>query len=133
MVFAPLTPSAIQFASWITFDVAQDLLAKTGLKLEELKTKSRDPGFRAFPMKDGTLSASGEVKATPFKSHNVLAQLKGKSEPNEDILYGAHWDANGQNGPDKSGDGIRNGAVDNATGTAEVLELAVEAQEVVHR
>ncbi len=124
MVPAPLQPSAIQFSSWITLDVAQDLLTKTGLKLEDLKTKSRDPAFRAFPMKDATLSAAGEIKATPFKSHNVLAQRKGKTQPNEYILYGAHWDANGQNGPDKTGDGIRNGAVDNATGTAEVLELA---------
>jgi Zn-dependent M28 family amino/carboxypeptidase len=40
------------------------------------------------------------------------------------VLYGAHWDANGRNGPDAHGDGIRNGAVDNATGTAEVLEIA---------
>ncbi len=124
MVFAPLNPSAIQFSSWITLDVAQKLLTETGLKLEDLKTKSRDPAFRAFAMKDASLSATGEIKATPFKSHNVLAQLKGKSQPNEYILYGAHWDANGQNGPDKTGDGIRNGAVDNATGTAEVLELA---------
>ncbi|MBA2623226.1 MAG: M28 family peptidase, partial [Chthoniobacterales bacterium] len=37
---------------------------------------------------------------------------------------GAHWDANGQNGPDKTGDAIRNGAIDNATGTSEVLEIA---------
>jgi Zn-dependent M28 family amino/carboxypeptidase len=40
------------------------------------------------------------------------------------VLYGAHWDANGRNGPDAKGDPIRNGAVDNATGTAEVLEIA---------
>ncbi len=124
MVFTPLTPSTVQFASWITLDVAQKLLTETGLKLEDLKTMSRDPAFRAFAMKDATLSAAGEIKATPFKSHNVLAQLKGQTQPNEYILYGAHWDANGQNGPDKTGDGIRNGAVDNATGTAEVLELA---------
>ena len=43
MVFAPLTHSTVQFSSWITLDVAQDLLAKTGLQLDELKPKSRDP------------------------------------------------------------------------------------------
>ncbi|MEO7725349.1 MAG: hypothetical protein ABIU29_11810 [Chthoniobacterales bacterium] len=68
MVVAPLNPSAIQFARWITLDVAQDLLAKTGLKLGELKTKSRDPAFRAFAMKDATLSAAGEIKATPLRA-----------------------------------------------------------------
>ena len=40
------------------------------------------------------------------------------------MLYGAHWDANGQGAPDAQGDDIRNGAVDNATGTAELLEVA---------
>lgn len=40
------------------------------------------------------------------------------------MIYGAHWDANGKGAPDASGDDIRNGAVDNATGTAELLEVA---------
>ncbi len=44
--------------------------------------------------------------------------------PTNIVLYGAHWDANGHNGPDRTGDTIRNGAVDNATGTAELLEVA---------
>jgi len=53
-------------------------------------------------------------------SHNVIARLPGTSRAGEYVLYGAHWDANGRNGPDGRGDGFRNGAVDNATGTAEV-------------
>ena len=39
-------------------------------------------------------------------------------------MYGAHWDANGRNGPDSTGDAIRNGAVDNGIGTAELLAVA---------
>ncbi len=54
----------------------------------------------------------------------MLAKITGTTRPGEFVLYGAHWDANGQNGRDKKGDDIRNGAVDNATGTAEVLEIA---------
>ena len=122
--FAPLVPSALKFSGYISVEAANDLFKKAGLTLPELKVRARDSGFRAFPLKDATLSVTGELKATPFVSHNVLAQIKGGSRPNECILYGAHWDANGQNGPDKTGDGIRNGAVDNATGTAEVLEIA---------
>ncbi len=124
MVLGPLQPSGLKLSGWLAGDAAEELLKKTGLTLSELKERARQPGFRAFPLKDAFLSASGEVKATPFISRNVIARLPGTTRPNEYILYGAHWDANGRNGPDKAGDEIRNGAVDNATGTAEVMEIA---------
>jgi len=123
-VLAPLKPSAMQLSGWLRRDVAEDLLKRTGHELAALKGRARDPGFRAFALDGATLSASGEVRATEFVSHNVIARLPGASRPGEYVLYGAHWDANGRNGPDARGDGIRNGAVDNATGTAEVLEIA---------
>jgi Zn-dependent M28 family amino/carboxypeptidase len=124
MVLAPLQPSALQFAGWLRRDVALAALAQCGLQLETLKRQARSPSFRAFPIAGALLSASGELVATDFVSHNVIARLPGTKRPNEYVLYGAHWDANGRNGPDASGDGIRNGAVDNATGTATVLEIA---------
>lgn len=123
-VLAPLKPSAMQVSGWLRRDVAVDLLARVGLELETLKRRAREPSFRAFALKDASLSASGEVRATEVISHNVIARLPGTSRPGEYVMYGAHWDANGRNGPDARGDGIRNGAVDNATGTAEVLEIA---------
>ncbi len=124
MTVAPLNPSNLKLTGWIAGDVANDLLKRVKLDLPQLKARARDPKFRAFPLGDASLSASGDLKATPFTSHNVLAKLTGTSRPNEFVLYGAHWDANGQNGPDQTGDAIRNGAVDNATGTSEVLEIA---------
>lgn len=123
-VLAPLKPSPMQLSGWLRRDVAMDLLARVGLELEALKRQAREPSFRAFPIQGATLSASGEVRATDVVSHNVIARLPGASRPGEYVLYGAHWDANGRNGPDDRGDGFRNGAVDNATGTAEVLEIA---------
>jgi len=123
-VLAPLKPSAMQLSGWLRRDVAEDLLERVGLELEALKRRAREPSFRAFEMEGATLSASGEVRVTDVVSHNVIARLPGASRPGEYVLYGAHWDANGRNGPDAGGDGIRNGAVDNATGTAEVLEIA---------
>jgi Zn-dependent M28 family amino/carboxypeptidase len=124
LVLAPLKPSPMQLGGWLRRDVATDVLARLDLELEALKRQSRDPGFRAFALQGATLSASGEVRTTDVVSHNVIARLPGTSRPGEYVLYGAHWDANGRNGPDARGDGIRNGAVDNATGTAEVLEIA---------
>jgi Zn-dependent M28 family amino/carboxypeptidase len=49
--------------------------------------------------------------------------LPGALRPAEYVLYGAHWDANGRNGP-LDGDAIRNGAIDNAAGTAAMIEVA---------
>jgi len=121
---APLKPSSLVLSGWLRGDVAADLLARTGLELGELKRRARDPTFRAFAMRDASLSAAGEIVATEVVSHNVLAKLRGASRPDEYVLYGAHWDANGRGVPDDRGDAIRNGAVDNATGTAEVLEIA---------
>lgn len=123
-VLAPLKPSPMQLSGWLRRDVAVDLLTRVGLELDALKRQAREPAFRAFPLQGATLSASGEVRATDVVSHNVIARLPGTSRAGEYVLYGAHWDANGRNGPDGHGDGFRNGAVDNATGTAEVLEIA---------
>ncbi len=123
-VLAPLKASTLQLSAWLRLDVAHDVLARSGLELESLKRQSRVSTFRAYAIPEATLSASGELEATEVMSHNVLAKVTGASRPGEYVLYGAHWDANGRNGGNGKGDEIRNGAVDNATGTAEVLEIA---------
>lgn len=123
MAPAPLGVSAVRFSGWLQRDVAVALLQRHGLTLDALKKRARAPGFRAFALDDSTITVTGTIRATPVVSHNVVARLPGTTRANETVLYGAHWDANGMNGP-VAGDGIRNGAVDNATGTAEVLAIA---------
>lgn len=123
-VSGPLAPSPLKFFGYIAVDVAGEIFKACGTDLAALKTRARDSHFRAFPLDGAALSVAGDLKTTPVVSHNVLGQIKGRARPGEYVMYGAHWDANGNNGPDKSGDAIRNGAVDNATGTAEVLEIA---------
>ena len=124
MVLTPLSPSpAFVLSGWLRGDVAADLLGHAGLDLATLKVRARDPHFRAFLLDGATLTATGDLKATPILSHNVVGKLPGARRADEYVLYGAHWDANGKNGP-VAGDGIRNGAVDNATGTSEVIEIA---------
>lgn len=124
MVIAPLKPSPnFMLSGWIRNDVAVELLGHAGLDLARLKVRARDPTFRAFSLGDATVTADGSLTATPTLSHNVIGKLPGTRRPDETVLYGAHWDANGKNGP-VAGDGIRNGAVDNATGTAEIIEIA---------
>ncbi|PSJ43623.1 peptidase M28 [Sphingomonas deserti] len=124
MGYAPLAPSAMKLTGWLSRDRSLSLLRDLGLDLARLKQEARQPAFRARPLAGASLAARGEIKATPFTSRNVIARLTGAERPDEIVLYGAHWDANGRNGADRSGDTIRNGAIDNATGTAELLEVA---------
>jgi Zn-dependent M28 family amino/carboxypeptidase len=124
MSFAPLSASTLKFSGWLPLPLGTELLASAGLTLADAKARARAPGFTAMPLAGATLSAQGELKATLVTSHNVIGILPGTARPAEVVLYGAHWDANGSNGPDATGDGIRNGAIDNATGTAELLEVA---------
>ena len=122
--YAPLQASPLGFSGLLRREVAVSILSDLGFSLAALKVRARNPRFRAFPLGRATLSVAGAANATPFVSQNVLAKIRGASRPQEDVMYGAHWDANGHNGPDASGDIDRNGAVDNATGTAELLEVA---------
>jgi Zn-dependent M28 family amino/carboxypeptidase len=124
MAIAPFVPSpTFQLSGWLRRDLAIALLGRAGLDLDTLKTRARDPKFRAFPLAGATLTAEGSLKATAVTSHNVVGKLPGTTHPDQYVLYGAHWDANGRNGP-VNGDGIRNGAIDNATGTSEMIEVA---------
>jgi Zn-dependent M28 family amino/carboxypeptidase len=117
----PALPNS--FNGLVRKDVAESLLRRSGYELSQLKAMAREPGFRAFPLKM-TVTADFNVGARDVVSHNVVARLPGRLRPSEVVLYGAHWDANGKGAPDALGDAIRNGAVDNATGTAELLEVA---------
>lgn len=124
IAFAPLPQSSLGFSAILRREVAVAMLRQLGLSLPSLKVRARNPRFRAFALRGASLSVAGANRATPFISQNVIGKLRGAASPDEYVLYGAHWDANGHNGPDSSGDSIRNGAVDNATGTAELIEVA---------
>ena len=113
----------MRFSSWIERGLGTRLLAAVGLDLASAKAAARKPDFRARPL-PATASAAGRLTATAFTSYNVVGKLKGAARADEAVLFGAHWDANGQGVPDASGDAIRNGAIDNATGTAELIEVA---------
>ena len=117
---------------WVTVDTARNLFADGGLDFEEMKRAARTPGFTPVDM--GDLTASGEITQTVSRaeSRNVLGMLEGESEPEEYMLFTAHWDHLGKKSGEKEGqptqdfyrDQIYNGAVDNATGVAGLLEIA---------
>ena len=109
---------------WIQRDVAVELLRAAGQDFEALKRQARTAEFRPVTLGNATFSASYTVRRATIRSRNVLGRLPGRTHPNETVLYGAHWDHLGVGAPDARGDSIYNGAVDNATGIAALLELA---------
>ena len=114
----------LKVASWIHFDVARQLAASAGLDLNKMMLDARSRDFRplALPV---TLKAHMVSKIRPFASNNVIAMLPG-SDPrlrSEAVLFTAHYDHLGIR-PEMPGDNIYNGADDNATGCAILLELA---------
>jgi len=108
--------------SWITRDSAEALFAKAGLKLADLYKRAQTPGFVAVPL-PLRASTAMQLESSEVVSRNVAAILPGSEVPEEVFIYTAHWDHFGTD-PKLEGDGIYNGAFDNATGTAGLLELA---------
>lgn len=119
----PLKASPI-LESWISYDFAKELFKSAGLDLDAEKKAARSKGFAAKELKNVTLSGDFAVKTETIKSHNVIGILKGKKNPDEFIVYGAHWDHLGIGLPDAKGDKIYNGALDNGTGVASLIEMA---------
>jgi Zn-dependent M28 family amino/carboxypeptidase len=108
--------------SWITRDVAVALFKDAGLDFEAEKKKAQGRDFQPVELKGATFSADFKVKPEVIVSKNVVGVLPGKTHPDEYVIYSGHWDHLGVGQPDARGDTIYNGAVDNATGVAAVIE-----------
>ena len=109
---------------WMQRELAVSLFERAGLDFEAEKRRAQTAAFAPVALGDATLSASFAVKRDQVVTRNVIGRLEGAKRPDETVIYSAHWDAYGIGVPDAQGDGIRHGAVDNATGVAAVIELA---------
>jgi Zn-dependent M28 family amino/carboxypeptidase len=110
--------------SWITTDRAKELFTAGGQDFDALKKAAVTKEFKPVTL---TAKANFDIKNTlrEIDSNNVVAKLEG-SDPtlkNEYVIYSAHWDHLGRD-PKLQGDQIYNGALDNASGTAALLEIA---------
>ena len=108
---------------WISGDAAETLFADAGLDLAQLRAAAGKRGFKAVKLGDDRLEATLKSRIRQSQSRNVVARLRGSTRPDEAIVYTAHWDHLGTH-PEEPGDNIYNGAIDNATGVAGVLEIA---------
>ena len=107
---------------WLTAEAARKLFAGAGIELEDAYKMANKAGFRAVPL-DATLSVDLASTTASKTSRNVIGVLPGKARADEAVLYMAHWDHLGRH-EGEEGDAIYNGAVDNATGVAGILEIA---------
>lgn len=107
---------------WITEGAANRLFAAAGYD-STLLIDANKRGFKSVPL-NLKVSTSMKVKSTYNKSYNVIGKITGSKYPNEVVIYSAHWDHLGVGRPDATNDSIYNGALDNASGTAGLLELA---------
>jgi len=116
---------ALKYAGWISKDIAEQLFRNAGLDLTKMTEAAASRDFKPVPLGvhfTGTVAS----KIRSFETSNVVARLPG-SDPklrDEAVLYTAHHDHLGIGTPDKSGDTIYNGAIDNASGCAVLLDMA---------
>jgi len=114
--------SRVAVEGWVNKEVATEIFANAGLDFSAMKAKAAKGSFHA---EMGELTATVAVKNTVKKSisYNFIATLPGSSTPDEHILYTAHWDHLGKDSS-LEGDQVYNGAVDNASGTGALIEVA---------
>jgi Zn-dependent M28 family amino/carboxypeptidase len=110
--------------SWITLDQAKKLFAAAGKNFDEMKKAAVKKDFHPVSL-NGIADFTLENQIREFKSHNVIGKLEGSDPQKKDdyIIYSAHWDHLGRDTHLK-GDQIYNGALDNASGVASMLEIA---------
>ena len=115
----------LQFRSWVTDDAAHRLMKLAGQDLDALRAKAATRDFQPVKLElKGKINLKSEVKRVA--APNVVGVIEG-SDPqlrNEYVVYSAHWDHLGVGAPNKNGDTIYNGALDNASGVAVVLAIA---------
>ena len=122
---ASLDDAIKRAGTWVTDDAARRLMRLAGQDLDALRRQAASRDFRPVNLNlKGAINLRSEVKRVG--APNVVAALAGSDPKLRDqyVVFSAHWDHLGIGLPDANGDRIYNGALDNATGVAHVLEQA---------
>ncbi len=114
----------LKVSGWIEGSAAAALVEAGGQDLVALGAAASKGGAKPVALEGVRFSAGFGNRMGRVRSSNVLASIKGSTKPNEFVLVCAHWDHLGTREGSSQEDNIYNGAVDNASGTAAMLELA---------
>jgi len=124
----PNGPTPTGMVGWMSLDVARATLASAGLDFDELKARAATRAFNA--VETGiTVAAHVESSVRSVETRNVVGLIRGSERPDEWITVSSHYDHFGV-GEAVDGDSIFNGAYDNASGTAMLLNLASTVAEM---
>jgi len=119
----PALPNPVAVEGWVTETVARELFQRAGLDFDAERMRAQRPTFTPVRLGDLKASMTLETSIDHTSSRNVVGVLHGREAAVEAVLYTAHWDHLGRC-PAVDGDDICNGAADNATGVAGLIELA---------
>jgi Zn-dependent M28 family amino/carboxypeptidase len=114
--------SRVAVQAWMPEPAARTYLQQMGHDFAQLKQQALSKDFRPVDL-GARVSFTLRQQIRELQSRNVLAKVEGARRPDEYVIYTAHWDHMGKD-PSREGDQIFNGAVDNASGTAALLEIA---------
>ncbi len=114
-----------QVEGWVTEGAARELLAMADLDLDKLREAADNRDFEPVPL-GVTTSIGMDVSLNRIETANVLGLIPGSDPELRDqaVIYTAHHDHLGIGTPNEAGDAIYNGAMDNASGVAQVLAIA---------
>jgi Zn-dependent M28 family amino/carboxypeptidase len=119
---SPNAGDRVPVEGWLSLRKAIDLIRAAGYDFDSLKTAAARTDFRPVTL-NARASFDIDIDVRRIQSKNVVAKLPGSSLPDEYVIYTAHWDHLGSD-TTAEGDQIFNGALDNASGTASLLEIA---------
>jgi Zn-dependent M28 family amino/carboxypeptidase len=107
---------------WVRLEKAKELLSAAGQNFDSLKAAAAKKDFKPVPL-NAKATFHVKIDSRQIQSHNIVAKLEGTDKKDEYVIYTAHWDHLGRDASLK-GDQIYNGAMDNASGSSAILEIA---------
>jgi Zn-dependent M28 family amino/carboxypeptidase len=119
---SPTAGDRVPVEGWLSLDKAKQIIGAAGYDFDSLKAAAATKDFRPVTL-DARASFDVDIGVRRIQSKNVLAKLEGSTRPDEYVVYTAHWDHLGRD-TTAQGDQIFNGALDNASGTSALLEIA---------
>jgi Zn-dependent M28 family amino/carboxypeptidase len=113
----------LPFAGWVTQETGERILALAGMTVDSALAAAGKPGFKPASLRGVNISGAFKFGLTDTEARNVLGRAEGSDAAAEAVVFSAHHDHLGIGEP-VNGDRIYNGAIDNATGCALLIEMA---------
>jgi Zn-dependent M28 family amino/carboxypeptidase len=121
-VLSPDAEKRVPIEGWVTLDKAKELLTAAGQNFDSLKAAAVRKDFKPVAL-NAKANFDVKIDSRQIQSHNVAAKIDGSDKKDEYVIYTAHWDHLGKDATLK-GDQIYNGAIDNASGSSAIIEIA---------